>query len=392
VKARRSIRTSRIALIGLLAIANSLSMLLAAPAAHAATARSISAGFGHSCLVVSSNGAVKCWGRNDRGQLGNGTTMSSTTPVGVVGMQSKFSAVSTGVNGSCALSTAGGLKCWGASSYLGNGSGTDSSVPIQVTGLSSGVIAVSAGSDHVCALTASGGVKCWGAGSHGQLGDGLGTTSLTPVDVAGLSTGVAAVAAGSVHTCALKTDGTVWCWGYNAYGQAGEPSLLDAPSPVQVAGLSGVRSIASGGYHSCAITADATAACWGQNQYGELGDGTTVDSATPVIVVGLSSVVSITGGFYHTCAVTTAGAALCWGANNTGAIGDGTTTGRLVPAPVAGLSAGVVGIDGGRGHTCAVTVAGRALCWGWNLYGQIGNGTVSTSPTLTPVPVSGYAK
>ena len=389
---RWATRTSRIALTAILTVASTSWMLVALPSASAASAGSISAGFGHSCLVVSSSGAVKCWGRNDRGQLGNGSTKASAAPVGVVGMQSKFSAVSTGVNGSCALSSAGGLKCWGGSYFLGNGSTVDSSVPVHVSGLSSGVTAVSAGSDHVCALTVSGGVKCWGTGSRGQLGNGLGVASLTPVDVTGLTSGVSAISSGSVHSCALKTDGTVWCWGYNAYGQVGDPSLLDALAPVQVSGLTGIRSIASGGYHSCAITADLGAKCWGQNQYGELGDGTLVDSATPVDVAGLTGVASMTGGFYHTCAVTGGGAALCWGSNNTAAIGDGTTTNRPTPVGVTGLSSGVARIDGGRGHTCAVTASGRAYCWGWNLDGQIGNGTVSTSPTLVPVIVSGYAK
>jgi alpha-tubulin suppressor-like RCC1 family protein len=386
---RRSLRlVQALVLMG----ASLMPALAAAPPAHAATASTISAGFGHTCLIASTNGALKCWGRNDRGELGDGTTTARSTPVGVVGMQSKIASVSAGVDATCAVSTAGALKCWGAASLVGNGTTTDALAPASVTGLTSGVAAVSVGADHVCALTRAGGVKCWGSGSRGQLGDGLGVASSTPVDVSGLTSGVVAVASGNLHSCALTSAGEVWCWGYNVYGQVGDGSTVDALTPTRVVGLSGIKAIATGGYHSCAITAASAGTCWGQNTYGELGDGTTTDSPAPVDVVGLSGVASITAGFYHSCATTVGGAASCWGANNTAALGDGTTTNQAVPTPVAGSATGVVGIDGGRGHTCAVTNKGKALCWGWNFYGQIGNGTVSTTPTLTPVPVSGYAK
>ena len=365
---------------------------LAAPAAHAATASSISAGFGHACVVTSTSGGVKCWGGNDYGELGDGTTRSSSTPVSVSGLSSKVAAVSAGANNSCALTNAGAVLCWGVASRLGNGSTVNSSRPVGVTGLSSGVSAISAGGDHVCALTNGGAVVCWGNNTYGGLGDGTGIASSTPVPVVGLSSGVASISSGARHTCAVTAAGGVWCWGYNAYGELGDGTTTNGLVPVPVAGLSsGVSAVAAGGFHSCAITTAGATVCWGQNVYGQLGDGTTTDSPTPVAAFGLSAgTAAVTGGTYHTCAITTAGEARCWGSNNTGQIGDGTLVNRSVPTTVSGLSSGVVRISGGRGSTCAVTTTGRALCWGWNLFGQLGDG--STVNRLAPVTVAGYAK
>jgi alpha-tubulin suppressor-like RCC1 family protein len=300
--------------------------------------------------------------------------------------------VSAGANNSCALTNAGAVLCWGVASRLGNGSTVNSSRPVGVTGLSSGVSAISAGGDHVCALTNGGAVVCWGNNTYGGLGDGTGIASSTPVPVVGLSSGVASISSGARHTCAVTAAGGVWCWGYNAYGELGDGTTTNGLVPVPVAGLSsGVSAVAAGGFHSCAITTAGATVCWGQNVYGQLGDGTTTDSPTPVAAFGLSAgTAAVTGGTYHTCAITTAGEARCWGSNNTGQIGDGTLVNRSVPTTVSGLSSGVVRISGGRGSTCAVTTTGRALCWGWNLYGQLGDG--STVNRLAPVTVAGYAK
>lgn len=364
-----------------------------APIAGAASptlAYSISSGFGHTCAVTGPNGAVKCWGRNDNGELGNGTTTPSSKPVGVSGLSSKVAAVSAGGSRSCALTTSGALKCWGDNP--GNG-GLNSTTPVAVSGLSSGVKAVSAGGTFTCALTTAGGVRCWGAGSLGQLGNGALTSSSVPVTPTGLGSGVAAISSGAQHSCALTTAGGVKCWGWNNYGETGDGSgATTSPEPGDVSGFSeGIAAVAVGGYHSCVITSSGAAVCWGQNQAGQRGDGTQVDSVTPVPVSGLSSgVAALTGGTYHTCAIMSGGAAKCWGSNVTGQVGDGTTTDRLVPVDVFGLTSGIVTISGGRFHTCSVNTAGRAQCWGSNLWGQIGDGT--TVNRLTPVGVSGLSK
>ena len=360
-----------------------------AAAASPATAFSISSGLGHTCAVTGPNNAVKCWGRNDNGELGTGTTVSSTTPVGVSGLSSKVAAVSAGGSRTCALSISGSLKCWGTMP----GNGTSSALtPVPVAGLSSGVKSVSVGGTFACALTTPGGVRCWGSGSLGQLGDGQLTSSYVPVTPTGLASGVAAVAAGAQHACALMTAGGVRCWGWNNYGETGDQSgATTTPQPIEVAGLpTNVVGVYVGGYHSCAVTSTGDAWCWGENQVGQLGDGTTVDRAAPSPVTGVTSVQSVSGGTYHTCAIVAGGAAYCWGSNNSGQVGSSTTIDSSVPLAVVGLSSGVVQISGGRFHTCSVDSAGRAKCWGNNLWGQIGDGT--TTFRYTPVGVSGLPK
>jgi alpha-tubulin suppressor-like RCC1 family protein len=231
------------------------------PGAQGASA--IAGGFGHTCAV--SGGAVRCWGLNFQGQLGNGTDVDSNVPVDVVGLSSGVQAVVAGDGHTCALTSAGAVKCWGWNVYdqLGNGSRTGSNVPVDVSGLSGGVVAIAAGDGHTCALTSAGAVRCWGLDCQGQLGRGGDGYSLVPADVTGLPGCVTAVAAGGAHTCALTDAGAVVCWGSNDSGELGNGATVDSNVPVPVSGLAGVTAIAAGGYHSCALTGGGAVRCWG---------------------------------------------------------------------------------------------------------------------------------
>ena len=253
----------------------------------------VSAGDLHTCAVTTTGG-VTCWGYNASGQFGDGSTVARPFPASPpAGLTSGAAAVSAGLNHTCAVTTTGAVKCWGQNFFgeLGDGNAPDpSNAPVDVSGLTSGVAAVSAGGRHSCALTTAGGVQCWGLNVSGQLGDGSANDSATPVDVSSLTSGVAAVSAGDDHTCALTTGGGVQCWGRNISGQLGNGSANDSDTPIDVSGLSsGVAAVSAGLSHTCAVTTTGDVKCWGRNASGQLGDGSTNASSTPVDVLGLTS-------------------------------------------------------------------------------------------------------
>ncbi len=354
------------------------------------TATAITASENHTCALTSAGG-VACWGDNFYGQLGDGTTTDHSTPVDVSGLGSGVAAIAAGADHTCALTTEGGVTCWGDNFYgqLGDGTTTDRLTPADVVGLTGDVTSISAGVLHACALTSGGGVKCWGWNHDGQLGDGTRTGRLTPVNVSGLTGGVTALSAGG-HSCALTRAGGVKCWGDNSVGQLGDGTTTDRLTPVDVSGLaSGVAAISGGYAHTCALTSAGESKCWGWNRSGQLGDVTTTDRSTPVDVSGLGSgVAAIAAGADHTCALTTEGGVTCWGDNFYGQLGDGTSITRSDPAPVSGLSYGVQAITAGYEHTCALTSTGGVKCWGDNRSGQLGDGTPTARST--PVDVVGF--
>jgi alpha-tubulin suppressor-like RCC1 family protein len=317
--------------------------------------RAVDAGWGFTCAVTRQRGAA-CWGYNLRGQLGDGTTVDHATPVDVAGLTSGVEAVTAGVFHACALTRRGAVSCWGLNhrGQLGDGTTRDSATPVPVVGLDSGVVAISAGYFHTCAVLRGGAVKCWGQNSAGELGDGTTVDRSIPVDVVGLSSGALAVSTASgsgdgvdaSSTCALVRDahhrggrtGEVWCWGLNGHGQLGDGTTLDRPTPVPVAGSGGTSAIDVGGGFACALGARGAARCWGINFAGELGDGTTDDRHVPTPVVGLDGgVAQIAAGGFHGCSLSGRGRVMCWGGNPFGQVGDGTVgTNRLRPVDVSG--------------------------------------------------------
>lgn len=357
-------------------------------------AGSLSGGDNFTCAVTSA-GTVSCWGANNNGQLGDGTTTAQTTPQPVPGLTG-IAEVGAGWNHACALSTTGGVWCWGlnGAGQVGIGSTvTPQTTPVAVTGLTSGVQAISVGSFHTCALTDGGGVKCWGDNPSGALGDGTTTDRSTPVDVVGLDSGVAAIAAGDALTCAVLDTGALQCWGNNAAGGVGDGTTTNRSTPTDVVGLgSGVASVSAAGTHpfgsrACAVTTGGAATCWGANNQGQLGDGTTTQRTSPVDVAGLSSgVATITLGSSQTCALTTSGGAKCWGQF---AVGVGDNEVHLTPQDVVGLGSGVAEVNAGGFHSCARKDSGAVLCWGGNNAGQLGLGFLAGGNGLAPRDVSG---
>ena len=272
----------------------------------------------YSCAITP-EGAAKCWGGNEYGNLGDGSTQSSTWPKQVVGLDSGVTAITATNNHACAV-VRGAAKCWGnnASGQLGNGQYSQSSLPVEVVGLSSGVTAISSNADGSCAI-ASGAVKCWGSNSNGELGSGSAGGSPVPVQVAGLTAGATAISYGG-NVCAI-VSGSAKCWGRNDLGSLGNNSSITSSSvPVQVFGLTvGVTAIATGLAHSCAIVTGEVR-CWGSNEVGQLGNSTVRVgiqgfSNIPVTVDGLAGGATTvsSNASQSTCVTVPSGTALCWG-------------------------------------------------------------------------------
>jgi alpha-tubulin suppressor-like RCC1 family protein len=351
----------------------------------------VSVGWSNTCALLTAGGGIRCWGLNGGGQLGDGEYADSGSPVEVNGLGAGRISVAVGGAHVCALSGRGGVKCWGRNDrgQLGNGNTADQNNPVDVTGLPEEAVAIAAGKDHTCALTFRGGVKCWGANESGQLGNGATADSAKPVDVSGLSAGVSAIAAGGGHTCALTFRGGVKCWGNNKYGQLGDGTQEDRSTPVDVGGLAvDVDFIAAGGFHTCAIVSGVTLKCWGWNAYGQLGDSTPTDRPLPANVLWLAGTpASVSAGSDFTCAVMRLGNLRCWGNNEFGQLGDGSNTVHHTPVDVRGLDDKAGILTAGYYSACTVTVHGQLKCWGNNLYGQLGDGAVSNSNV--PVDVVG---
>jgi hypothetical protein len=345
-----------------LLIVVALAVPLAAGATSGGTAvpaTAIAVGLGHTCAITSAGG-VECWGYNGHDELGDGQNGNSVTPVDVVGLHHGVAAIAAGVRHSCAVTSAGGAKCWGyGRGPLGDGTTERRHTPVDVSGLASGVTAITAGNDDSCALTSVGGVKCWGYNARGQLGDGTTADRLVPTDVVGLTGGVKAIAAGSLFTCALTAAGGVKCWGSGRW------------TPVDVPTLGGgVTAITP----NCALTSGGGVECWGR-------DLVAAD------VPGLNSGVTAIASSWHSCALLGSGVVKCWGLNDHGQLGDGTTTDRSLPVEVVGLHGRATAISAGGFQSCALLSNGAVDCWG-AVSGQLGDD--SQSIVLRPVAVSGF--
>lgn len=291
----------------------------------------VAAGGLHTCAIADQ--AVYCWGENNRGQLGDGTTSGRFTPM-------------------------------------------------EVQGLPGRPLSIAAGSTHSCAITIDG-TYCWGNNDDGQLGDGTDVQSETPVAVEGLPQPLHEVAPGSNYTCGLS-DTDVHCWGSNTQSQLGVEGIDGSDTPVLVRGFPGTPAgLSVGSVHACAIAGEAVH-CWGAGGV-RLGDGTSADRAAPGPVVNLEGApLEVAAGSHHSCAVTTQGA-FCWGNNGQGQLGDGSTTNHVpVPVPVEELPGEPISIQPSGDHTCGVTTTGT-YCWGFGAFGRLGNGGHQSSPTPSAV-------
>jgi alpha-tubulin suppressor-like RCC1 family protein len=338
-------------------------------------------------IALQDDGSVWTWGGNIYGQLGNGTTQDRHFPQQVLLLDNQVMEVNAGENFSIALKSDGTLWTWGAnqSGQLGDGSTSNRWSPVNVNHIS-GVDMVEAGQAHVLAVTTHGSVLSWGKNDFGQLGLPISITKQTvPAPISGFLTPVNEVAAGASHSIALQTDGTVWTWGNNIYGQSGNGYTNQFSMIAQVPGLTDVTKVAAGDYFNLALKADGTVWGWGKNSSGQLGTGSTDDRRTPTLAVGLTKrVINIAAGGNHSLAVLSDGTVWTWGSNSSGQLGNGTTNNTLLPVKVESeIISNIISTAAGYDHSVALQNDGSVLTWGANDQGQLGNNTNK----LSSVPV-----
>ena len=401
-----------------------------APGAPAAF-RQLSAGASHTCAILS-GGSLKCWGLNDRGQLGLGDTanrgdgageMGANLPAIDLGTGRSAVAISAGTRHTCALLDNGSVKCWGSNqtgelglgdvAYRGDGPGEmGDSLPAVDLGTGRTAVAISAAQDYTCALLDNASVKCWGSGFSGKLGqgssanlgDGAGEMGDSlPAVALGTGRTAVAVAAGGFHACALLDDGSVKCWGAGGSGQLGNESntirgdgpgeMGDSLPAVALGTGRTATAITAGSDHTCALLDNGSVKCWGQGNLGQLGlgfntqrgsqPGSMGDNLPPVALGTGRTATAVRSKFGHTCAVLDDGSLKCWGWNILGQLGLGDTDDRgeapgemgdALPAVPLGTGRTVLAVTTGITHTCARLDDGSLKCWGWNDEGQLGQG------------------
>lgn len=350
----------------------------------------VRAGSAHACEVRGPMGTVACWGNGRDGQLGDGTMASRSTPTVIAAdALSGVTDVTLGGRHTCALRADGTVWCWGAneSGQLGDGTRTPRPAPVPVrdaTGEPLGsIVQLAAGGAFTCARTDAGQVACWGGNAYGELGQGATANadalddSLSPLAVP-FKQQISRLSARDRHVCAVAVDGTAWCWGSNEQGELGDGSQASRPQPTPVRLPQVViEDIATGSAHTCAL-GGGMLLCWGANQLGELGDGTNQNQLLPVAVT-LAGATELAAAGHHTCARQSNGSAWCWGANQAGQLGEGTNSNFNVPVPVTAVE-DAAELAAGDTFSCARRRNGTVWCWGDNRLGQLGTGANITRP------------
>jgi len=327
-------------------------------------------GAAHACALMK-DGSVRCWGKNDAGQLGDKARENRARPV-LLEAPSHASELFAGGAATCAtLDDGANVSCWGGADSL-----------VAAANALHDVAQLAIAPTFACARFKAGTVSCWGS-SPAAASAGDPASERAPAPIPNLDA-VHAIAVGEHHACAvLKEDGSVRCWGKNESGQLGDGTTVDREVPTAVPNLRGVIQIAAGGAHTCVTLIDRTASCWGENRFGQLGDGTRIDRHAPTPVSRLEAVRAVALGDGHSCARLYDGTLRCWGKNDAGQQNDGTHTDREVPGMISGLF-DVQQLALGNGTVCARLADGAVRCWGRNEYGQAGDGTREERP----VPVT----
>jgi alpha-tubulin suppressor-like RCC1 family protein len=334
----------------------------------------------HACGVTAAGG-LSCWGNNSSQEFGinRPDLLSSSTPIpAATGVT--FRSVTAGQGFTCGLSTDQFAYCWGSNDQgqLGDGTTVDRSLPVRVAG---GVKFSSIQTDYnfVCGLSIESTVYCWGRNDYGQTGNGVNNAGpvTIPTAVAGGLT-FARLVVGAEHACGLLFDGSAYCWGNGGWSQLGHGGFGSSPSWAPTKVFSDVKftEIFSAVHHNCGLAEDSTAYCWGLNKAGALGDGSTVNRNFAKAVFGSQKFkTAMSMGENHTCAIGSSTGLLCWGGGESGQIGNGQTSNQLTPISVSTVFT-AIDLTGGQFGNCALASDGTAYCWGRNGKGQLGDGSL----------------
>ena len=339
------------------------------------------------------NITLYAFGRNNFGQLGDGTVTSYSSPVTVVGGITSWRQVAGSTFHTVGVTSTGLLYAWGAGNdgRLGTGATTTQSSPVTVVGGITNWKQVGTGGSHSLGLTSSGIIYCWGLNTNGQLGDGTTVAKSSPVSVIGGITTWSQIAGCATHNLAITSSGIAYAWGSGYNGRLGNNATADSPSPVSVVGgITNWTTVAhcATGSHSLATTVLGLAYAWGLNNNGQLGDNTTSSRLSPVLVVGgITSWSQLTAGQSQSLGITSTGLAYSWGYNGNGRLGDNTTVSKRSPGLVSGGITNWSEISAGQQHSLGLTSSGLAYSWGNNTYGQLGDGTATSR--LGPVLITG---
>jgi len=366
---------------------------------------SIRAGESHTCVLFN-NGSMRCWGLNTSGQLGYENTQSigdnehpyTAGDIALVGVGAKLA---VGGHHTCALLDSGLVRCWGKNEFGQLGYNSTNNVgdgePIASYGyVNLGGIAtkIAAGYEHTCALLDTGNVRCWGRNNYGQLGyghtDNIGDNEQPwQADDVNVGRPVKNIVAGGHHTCALLDNGNVRCWGYNAHGQLGYGHTNtigndnnETPAGAGDVNVGGpVMQLTAGDNHTCALLGTGNVRCWGYNGQGQLGYKHYGNLHAPTLDVTMGGqVLQVAAGKLHTCALLGTGKIKCWGYGANGRLGYGNTDTLNAP-PQSTVNLGgssAFQLATGGGHTCALLSTGAARCWGENVSGQLGYNRVDS--------------
>jgi alpha-tubulin suppressor-like RCC1 family protein len=379
-----------------LALVSPTSAQADSPAEAGPTWRMVSAGGSHTCGILS-NDRLYCWGDNTDGQIGRNTgNPFYDKPVEVGG--GRWTTVSAGGDSTCALRPTHRLFCWGddGSGQVGDGgTNTDRLVPTQVAGGHTDWTAVQTAGDHTCGRRSNGRLYCWGGDGFGELGDNPTFAQRSvPTPVAGGATNWTSVTVGEDHSCGRRTNGRLYCWGGDSYGTLGDGAgETTSGTPRLVAGgFTDWTVVDAGGFTTCARRANARLYCWGSDYAGNVGDGGTMDTDrfVPTLVSGGNvSWASVSAGYYHACGRRSTGRILCWGDNGNGQLGDGQdNSDKSAPVTLFGDPSNWTLLSAGNAHTCARKTTGTLWCWGANAHHQLGIGGTNgeSAPARVDVP------